>query len=62
MNREKIERVAMACFIEGIPLASLALAPHHVAQGETCIAEAQGESDTDTYYLCLEALSREEES
>lgn len=34
MKSESIERIAMACFVEGIELASLALAPHHIAQGE----------------------------
>lgn len=61
MKRESIERIAMACFVEGIDLASLALALHHVAQGEAFIAEMHGESDTDTYYRCLEALLHDEE-
>lgn len=61
MNVESIERIAMACFVEGVELASLALAPHHVAQGETFLAELRGESDTDTYYRCMDALLKERE-
>ena len=61
MNSESIQRVAMACFVEGIELANLALAPHHMAQGEAFIAEMRGESDADTYCRCLEALQHERE-
>lgn len=56
MNSEGIQRIAMACFVEGIELVSLALAPHHIAQGEAFLAGMTGDSDTDTYCRCLEAL------
>jgi hypothetical protein len=58
--REHMKRIVMACFVEGIPLARLALAPHHLAQGEAFMAEMQGECDSDTYCRCLEALLQEE--
>lgn len=58
--RERMKRIAMACFVEGIPLARLALAPHHLAQGESFVSEMQGDSDTDTYCRCLEALLQDE--
>ena len=51
----------MACFVEGIEPASLALAPHHIAQAEAFLAGIRGDSDTDTYCRCLESLLHESE-
>ena len=59
MENETVQTIAMACFVEGIEPASLALSATHLAQAEACLAELRGDSDTDTYYRCLEALSRE---
>lgn len=61
MNKESIQRIAMACFVEGIEPASLALAPHHIAQAEAFLAGIRGDSDTDTYCRCLESLLHESE-
>lgn len=62
MTSECIERISMACFVEGIDLASLALGPHHIAQGEAFLAEILRESDTDAYCRCMEALLGEREA
>lgn len=61
MNSDEIARIAMACFVEGLDPATLALAPHHLAQAESRLAEIRGDSDTDTYCRCLDLLSIEAE-
>ena len=55
----ELSRIAMACFVEGLDPASLALSPGHLAHVEGLIGEIGGDSDTDGYYRCLEALSAE---
>jgi hypothetical protein len=49
----------MACFVEGIDPASLALSPGHLAYVEGVIAEIGGDCGTDGYYRALESLSVE---
>jgi hypothetical protein len=54
-----LSRIAMACFVEGIDPASLALSPGHLAYVEGVIAEIGGDCGTDGYYRALESLSVE---
>lgn len=57
MQLEDLSWIAMACFVEGIDPASLALAPHHVLKIASLITDLKQEGETDAYYRCLEALS-----
>jgi hypothetical protein len=59
MPEHKLSHIAMACFLEGIDPATLALAPGHLAHIEALIVGIRADSDTDGYYRCLESLSSE---
>ena len=59
MQVEDISLLAMACFVEGIDPASLALPSHHALRVESILQELNSESETDAYHRCLETLSRE---
>ena len=59
MSDHALSRIAMACFVEGIDPATLALAPGHLARVEVLREELGATSDTDGYYRCLESLSSE---
>ena len=59
MQIDQLSWLAMACFVEGIEPASLALSPHHVLKVESIISELTSESETDAYYRCVEMLSDE---
>ena len=57
MKLEDLSWIAMACFVEEIDPASLALEPRHVLKVESIIADLKREAETDAYYECLMALS-----
>lgn len=59
MQIDQLSWLAMACFVEGIEPASLALSPHHVLKVESIISQLTSESETDAYYRCVEMLSGE---
>ena len=59
MSEHELSRIAMACFVEGIDPATLALAPGHLARVEKFFVEFGATSDTDGYCRCLELLSLE---
>lgn len=59
MQIEDVSWIAMACFVEGMEPASLALSPHHLLKVESIISDLKRESETDAYYRCLEILSGE---
>lgn len=59
MRDYELSRIAMACFVEGIDPASLALSPGHLSQIEALLRGIGAESDTDGYYRCLESLASE---
>jgi hypothetical protein len=51
----------MACFVEGIEPASLALSTRDILKAESIIADLTRESETDGYYRCIEMLSEEKD-
>lgn len=57
----QIERIAMACFIEGIEPAEIGLPSVQLAQCEAIIATIVSGSELDTYYRCLDLLSQKQE-
>lgn len=57
MAEYDISRIAMACFVEGIDPATLALSPGHLVSVHSRIVELCTESETEGYYRCIEFLS-----
>jgi hypothetical protein len=57
MAEHDLSRIAMACFLEGIDPATLALSPRHLASVQSRIAQLCDGSETEGYYRCIEALS-----
>jgi len=59
MREHDLDRIAMACFVEGIEPSTLGLSPGHLAQIEKLLVAIEADSPTDGYYRCLDALSSE---
>lgn len=57
MAEHDISRIAMACFLEGIDPAALALSPGHLVRVHALISELRNGSETEGYCRCIEALS-----
>ena len=59
MREHDLDRIAMACFVEGIEPSTIGLSPGHLAQVERFLVTIGSDSATDGYYRCLDALSSE---
>ncbi|NDF15295.1 hypothetical protein EB061_08240 [bacterium] len=57
MAEHDLSRIAMACFLEGIDPATLALSPGHLVSVQSQIVELCNGSETEGYYRCIEFLS-----
>jgi len=57
MVEHDLSRIAMACFLEGIDPATLALSPGHLVSVQSQIVELCTGSETEGYYRCIEFLS-----
>ena len=56
MAEHDLSRIAMACFLEGIDPATLALSPGHLVSVQSRIVDLCTGSETEGYYRCIESL------